>query len=199
MRKLQLHGPVKLSCTRQADEHLTHFYELERAGWKGAQSSAIVSNAPTRAFYEQVAMQCERLGTLCIYTLECADRPVAMFYGLQQRSCYFLLKTAYDESFSDCSPGQLITQEVLRELAAEHCVEFDFLGVLTNWKKDWMPQLRPHANWYVFRGPWGRALHGLRFQIRPAIRRTLRAFRRSAAGRPDSGRMDEARTAGPPR
>jgi CelD/BcsL family acetyltransferase involved in cellulose biosynthesis len=118
-----------------------------------------------------------------------------MFYGLQHRSRYFLLKTAYDETFSDCSPGQLITQEVLRELAAEQCVEFDFLGVLTDWKKDWMPQLRPHANWYVFRGPWGRAVHRMRFQMRPAIGRTLRALRRSAAGELHSGRIDGARTA----
>jgi CelD/BcsL family acetyltransferase involved in cellulose biosynthesis len=199
MRKLQLQGPVELTCTHQADERLAHFYELERAGWKGAERSAIVSNAPTREFYQEVARQCERLGTLCIYTLECAGRPVAMFYGLQQRSRYFLLKTAYDESFSDCSPGQLITQEVLRALTAERCVEFDFLGVLTNWKKDWLPQLRPHSNWYVFRGPWGRALHRLRFQMRPAVGRTLRALRRSAAAQLHSARIDDARTEDHPR
>jgi CelD/BcsL family acetyltransferase involved in cellulose biosynthesis len=192
MRKLQLRGPIKLICTRQADERLAYFYELERAGWKGADRSAIVCNARTREFYEQVARWCERLGTLCIYTLECAGRPVAMFYGLQQRSRYFLLKTAYDESFSDCSPGQLITQEVLRALAAEGCVEFDFLGELTDWKKEWIPRLRPHSNWYVFRGPWGRALHRMRFQVRPAIGRSLRALRGSPAGRVDAGRTDNA-------
>lgn len=197
MRKLQLRGPVELTCTRKADERLTHFYELERAGWKGAEQSAIVSNARTREFYEEVSRQCERLGTLRIYTLECAGRPVAMFYGLQQRSRYFLLKTAYDESFSDCSPGQLITQEVLRALAAESCIEFDFLGVLTDWKKDWMPQLRPHSNWYVFRGPWGRALHRMRFQVRPAIGRKWRVLRGSLAGRAGVGRIDNVAAGDP--
>ena len=181
MRKLEVHGSVKLVSTSKADARLAEFYELECSGWKGAGQSAIVCDTPTRSFYDEVAKQAERFGYLSIYALECAGRAVAMYYGLRQGSRYFLLKTAYDEGLRDCSPGQLITHEVLRDLATAGCLQLDFLGEMMDWKGDWAPQVRPHANWYVFRGPAGRLLHHLRFRVRPAIGRTFRAWRRSSS------------------
>ena len=174
-RKLEALGLVRLVESRQPDERLAQFYALELNGWKGVEQSAIASSAATRRFYDGIATDAARSGTLSIYALECGGRPVAMHFGLRQGTRYFLLKTAYDESLRQCSPGQLITHEVLRALAAEHCTEFDFLGQLMDWKKDWAPQLRRHATWYIFRGAVGRVLHDVHFRLRPALRRVCKA------------------------
>lgn len=176
-RKLEAKGPIRLSRTDVADELLARFYELERAGWKGKEGSAIACDARTRQFYDDLAREAERVGHLSLYALECNGRPVAMYYGLMHGGRYFLLKTAYDELFRDCSPGQLITHDVLRDLAVLDCVEFDFLGPLMDWKMEWAPRLRPHADWYVFRGPLGRLLRALRFHLRPAAGRLKRRWR----------------------
>jgi CelD/BcsL family acetyltransferase involved in cellulose biosynthesis len=176
MRRLEARGPVRLVSKGKVDGSLTEFYKLEGAGWKGANKSAIASSAPTRQFYDEVASEGARFGYLRLYTLECGGRAVAMHYGLKRRDRFYLLKTAYEERFRDCSPGQLVTHEVLRALIAEQATEFDFLGGLMNWKSDWSPRLRPLANWYVFRGAAGRALCTLRFTVRPQVGRALIAL-----------------------
>ena len=174
-RKLEALGPVSLVESRQLDERLAQFYALELKGWKGKEQSAIASSDATRRFYDGIARDAARAGTLSIYALECGGKPIAMYFGLRQGPRYFLLKTAYDESLRQCSPGQLITHEVLRALAAEHCTEFDFLGELMDWKEDWVPQLRRHATWYIFRGAAGRMLHDVHFRLRPALGRICKA------------------------
>ena len=185
MGKLRTRGPVELVCTSTADERLAQFYALERAGWKGHERSAVVCDSTTRQFYDEVAKPGYGRTRLRMYSLECAGRPVAMYYGLRYDARYFLLKTAYDESLRECSPGQLITQEVLRALSVDRCVEFDFLGQQMDWKRAWRPRLRPHANWHVFRGPVGQAAHRVRFQWGREVGRRMRSWVRIA--KPDFG------------
>ncbi|MGZ5124416.1 MAG: GNAT family N-acetyltransferase [Burkholderiales bacterium] len=184
LRKLQARGPVRLVSTGRAGEHLARFYALERSGWKGTDQSAVVCSAATRQFYDEVAEQAQSRGYLGLYALECDGRAVAMYYGLRCGGRYYLLKTAYDESLRECSPGQVITHEVLRALTADRCAEFDFLGLNTDWKRDWAPRLRPHANWYVFRGPVGHVVRQLRFKLGGAIGRRLRSWRYKGAALP---------------
>jgi CelD/BcsL family acetyltransferase involved in cellulose biosynthesis len=174
-RKLEELGAVRLIESREPDERLAQFYALEGSGWKGQEQSAIASRDATRRFYDDIARDAARFGALSIYALECGGRPAAMYLGVRQGTRYFLLKTAYDEALRHCSPGQLITHEVLRVLAEEHCSEFDFLGQLMDWKKDWLPQLRRQATWYFFRGTAGRLLHDVHFRFRPALGRLCKA------------------------
>ena len=173
-RKLEAHGPVRLTHTREADGALGRFYALERAGWKGDEGSAIALDAHTRAFYDAAAKAAEREGYLSLYTLECGGEPAAMFFGLEHGGRYYLLKTAYDENLRDCSPGQLLTLAALKDLAARGCVELDFLGGAMAWKADWRPALRQLADVHVFRGAAGRAAHALRYRLRPALARAVR-------------------------
>jgi CelD/BcsL family acetyltransferase involved in cellulose biosynthesis len=177
LRKLESRGAVTLSHGGTVEPHLRKFFELERAGWKGAERSAIASDASTRNFYEEVARLGQRLGTLSFYALEVDGRPVAMYLGLHHRGRYYLLKTAYDESLRDCSPGQLLTREALGDLIARGSSEFDFLGGMMDWKRDWAPSVRELCDVHVFRGAAGRALHALRFKLRPAAARALRRLR----------------------
>jgi CelD/BcsL family acetyltransferase involved in cellulose biosynthesis len=177
LRKLKGSGAVTLSQGNAADARLARFFELERGGWKGAALSAIASEGATRTFYEEVAQIGERLGALSLYALDVGGRTVAMYFGLRHRGRYYLLKTAYDESLRDCSPGQLLTREVLTDLIAHGCSEFDFLGGMTDWKRKWAPSTRELRDVHVFRGAAGRALHALRFRLLPAAAKALRRMR----------------------
>lgn len=177
MRKLEAHGSVALFTTRLVDPRLARFYDLERAGWKGAQQTAIASDAPTKAFYDELAREAARFGYFALYSLDSGSRTAAMFYGLAYRGRYSLLKMAYDEALHECSPGQLLTHEVLRALADNGDREFDFLGELMDWKLDWAPSSRHLTDVHVFRGPTGRALHALRYRLRPAAVRLMRRVR----------------------
>ena len=181
-RKLSQRGALDLVCSNGPGAALDTFYALEMAGWKGREGSAIACDPSTRRFYDSVADAGEQVGELALYALTCNGKPVAMHYALRDGKRYYLLKTAFDEAHADCSPGQIITHEVMRELIARGYLEFDFLGGLMPWKRDWAPRLRPHASWYAYRGPVGRVVYAIHTQVRKPIGRAARRLRTLAAG-----------------
>lgn len=186
MRKLESRGAVRLVRSTAADASLHRFYAMERSGWKGSERTAIAQDPKAERFYDALAATAEQFGYLTMYSLECENQCVAMQFGLTYRQRYYVLKTAYDESLRDCSPGQLITMEVLRDLAQRGCVELDFLGISMEWKRDWCPRLRPHADWTIYRGPYGALLHLFDARARRALRRGVRRWTAATAGSTES-------------
>lgn len=166
-RKLQSKGQVAFERIDRADPKvLADFYELERSGWKGNRGTAISCDRATRLFYDRIAAWAEGVGALSLYSLKLEGRPVAMHYGLSWKGRYYLPKPAFDESHRECSPGQLLVQEVLRDCVERRCLEFDFLGPSMEWKSDWTGKVRPHHWLYVFRkGPLGHLLHMAKFRL----------------------------------
>jgi CelD/BcsL family acetyltransferase involved in cellulose biosynthesis len=174
-KKLQAQGPIELRRIEQADRSvLDSFYALERAGWKGAEGSAIDCNPETRQFYDQVARLAARVGRLSLYVLEHKGRPLAIHFGVTSRDRYFLLKPAYDEAFSEYGPGKLLMEMVVEDCVARGFVELDFLGDSMPWKADWTSHLRRHWFSYVFRkSVYGSILHAAKFSIGPLVRETF--------------------------
>lgn len=172
-RKLEGKGAVTLERIERADPAaLQAFYDLEQAGWKGARGTAIGCDPSTRRFYDGVAAWAERERCLSLFTLRLDGRPVAMHYGLTWGDRYYLPKPAFDEAHRECSPGQLLVQEVLRDCVERGLSEFDFLGPWMDWKADWTEHVRPHGWCYVFRPDLlGRALHAAKFRVPGWLRR----------------------------
>jgi CelD/BcsL family acetyltransferase involved in cellulose biosynthesis len=169
LRKLSSRGSVTLRRVDQADPAvLQRIYDVERSGWKGREGSAIASNGNTRQFYDEIAREAARFGYLSLYLLELDGRAVAVHFGLAHRGRYFLPKPAYDESYREYSPGQLLMQAILTDCVERGQHEVDFLGPMTEWKAEWTSQVRVHSSRHVFRQRWGRALH-------TAMRRVNRA------------------------
>lgn len=179
-RKLESRGTVTLIASGEPGAVLEQFYALERAGWKGEAGSAIACDGATRAFYDAIARDASARGTLALYALELDGSAIAVHFGLHERERYYLLKTTYDERLRECSPGQLLTHDALRHLVTHGCREFDFLGGAMEWKSEWTPASRPLTDLYVFRGAAGRALHALRFRLRPALAAAVRRWRAPA-------------------
>jgi len=167
MRKLEARGPVRLVRLERADPAaLRSFYELERAGWKGEQGTAIACDPRTVRFYDEIARAAAGFGYLSLFILECAGRPIAVHYGLTYRGRYFVPKLTYDEGYREFAPGHLIINEILRDSVQRGLTEFDFLGPWMEWKADWTSHIRPHASCYLFHhGLVGRALYALRFRL----------------------------------
>ena len=179
MRRLQASGPVRLRRHDRADRDvLNQFYELEASGWKGSQGTAIACDPAARRFYDDAAREAERNDSLALYTLACGDRPVAMHFGLVHRGRYYLVKTAYDPAVKECSPGQLIVLEVLRDLLSRGVCEFDFMGMSMAWKRDWTNHERVYLRGLLFRtSPRGRILHAARTVVGPRVKRAVRRLR----------------------
>ena len=135
----------------------------------------MASQPETRRFYTSLARLGAEEGWLALYLLSAGERLIAFHYGLQYGDTYFLLKPGYDESLGECSPGQLLVDEVLRDLAGRGARTFDFLGPRMTWKLDWTDLLRPHC-WLFIQRPTlkGRLLHAARFHYGPRAARRWR-------------------------
>jgi CelD/BcsL family acetyltransferase involved in cellulose biosynthesis len=172
-RRLQEQGQVTLERIDHADDLSLRLDEgllLESSGWKGRNGTAICQDPATLGFYTELARAAAASGNLALWFLRVDGRAVAFQFGLQHRGRYLLLKPAYDETLGDCSPGQLLTEDVLRDCIARGLTEFDFLGPNMTWKRDWTTHARQHRWLYVFRGARGRLLHSLKFRIGPMAR-----------------------------
>jgi CelD/BcsL family acetyltransferase involved in cellulose biosynthesis len=181
-RKLEEKGKVELERVDggfSLDAVLEDGFSLEESGWKGGRGTAIAQDPATREFYTELARDAATAGRLALYFLRLDGRPVAFQYGLTRGGRYFLLKPAYDETLAECSPGQLLTEDVMADCIAHELVEFDFLGPDMPWKRDWADAVRPHTFLYAFADtPFGRALCAAKFRLAPAVKRGLARWRR---------------------
>jgi CelD/BcsL family acetyltransferase involved in cellulose biosynthesis len=181
-RKLEDKGKVELERVDggfSLDAVLEDGFGLEQSGWKGGRGTAIAQDAATRGFYTELARDAAAAGRLALYFLRLDGRPVAFQYGLSHGGRYFLLKPAYDETLADCSPGQLLTEDVMADCIARQLSEFDFLGPDMPWKRDWADAVRRHTFLYAFADTvFGRALRAAKFRWAPAVKRRLARWRR---------------------
>ncbi|MCK8503744.1 GNAT family N-acetyltransferase [Myxococcus fulvus] len=152
---------------------------LEQSGWKGERGTAMAQDTATRGFYTELARDAAYRGKLALYFLRLAGRPVAFHYGLEHGGRYFLLKPGYDEQLRECSPGQLLMEEVVGTCIDRKLGEFDFLGPDMVWKRDWTDQVRRHTWLYIFNdSAFGRALCAAKFRWTPAVKEVVAKWKR---------------------
>jgi CelD/BcsL family acetyltransferase involved in cellulose biosynthesis len=180
-RKLSERGEVAFERLDGGDglqQALEVGFSLEAAGWKGERGTAIAQSPETRGFYGELARWAAREQALALLFLRVGGRPVAFHFGLQTPGRYFLLKPGYDPAFRECSPGQLLMEEAIKDCIGRRVNELDFLGPQMEWKRDWTPKVRPHAWLYVFRNnAFGRALRGAKFGLLPRAKKAVARWR----------------------
>lgn len=167
VRKAQEGHGIRLRCIDRAEPAaLDAFYELEHAGWKGRDGSAISCRRETRQFYDEIARAAAANGALALYLLDIGEHTVAAFFALRQNGRFYALKIAYDEGYSFYAPGHLLVEFVLRDILGNGVAEFDFLGPEMEWKAKWTHTGREHSRYFIFRPGWfGRVLQSGRDRV----------------------------------
>lgn len=151
--------------------------QLEAEGWKGRGGTAICQASDTLEFYTALARHAGCEGQLRLWFLRLDGQAIAFQFGLQDGTRYLLLKPTYDEAHGAVGPGHLLLERVLQDCIARGLLEFDFLGPGMPWKSDWARKGRPHDWLYLFRGPRGRVVHGLKFRAAPMVRALLAGWK----------------------
>lgn len=177
-RKLEQRGQVEVERVDGGlalERALEEAFAVEQSGWKGEAQTAIGCDPVTRGFYAELAREAALRGELALYLLRLDGRAIAFQLGLVCGSSYLLPKTGYSEEHGDCSPGQLLTEEVLRDCCRRGLAEFDFLGPGMDWKRDWSQAARPHHWLYLLsRNARALAFRELKFGFAPAVKEVLR-------------------------
>ena len=85
-----------------------------------------------------------------IAILGVSGRPVAAQMLRVWGRTMFMLKTAYDQAYSEYAPGQLITARLIRYGLERGMAALDFLADNASWKADWAPRVRAHCRLLLF-------------------------------------------------
>jgi CelD/BcsL family acetyltransferase involved in cellulose biosynthesis len=153
---------------------LEDFFRIERQGWKGRNGTACDQNEETRSFYTRLAELAAANKWLSLFRITLDGQTAALHYGLTYNGVYFLPKLAFDEQFSDYSPGLVLMHEVILECIRRQLKAIDFLGTDDDWKTRWSRAVLPHYWLYVFPDTAkGRLLHKLKFEWTALAKRLL--------------------------
>jgi len=174
-RRLEESGPVSFEVlTSPRDEDLDDAFRLEALAWKGSNHTAILSNPTVTGFYRDFLHKAAALGWLRLAFLDVGGRRIATDLSLAADGKVWCMKIGYDPEFAACSPGQLLAEEMLRrthggELGTAR--EYDFLGPVTQQKRDWTEEMRPIRWIYLYnRTLVGRLMHLYKFRLVPAVK-----------------------------
>jgi CelD/BcsL family acetyltransferase involved in cellulose biosynthesis len=112
-------------------------FQVEAAGWKGAHGTALAADPMRGAFFRRYLEQACAQGTLRMCVLRIGGRAAAAQIAIESGSRFDLLRAGYDEQFSRCSPGMLLTAESIRYAARRGLRSYDFNGHVEPWTKVW--------------------------------------------------------------
>lgn len=97
-------------CAAKLESWIGEFLELERAGWKGQNGSALASDIRTASLFNSAMRGAVAAGRLERLTLRLDGRPIAMLANFITAPGAFSYKTAFDEGYARFSPGVLLQQ-----------------------------------------------------------------------------------------
>jgi len=122
---------------------LEEAFQVESAGWKGARGTALATDPVRGAFFRRYTEQACAKGILRICMLRIGGQPAAAQIAIESRSRFDLLRAGYDEQFSRCSPGMLLTVESIRYAARRGLRSYEFNGDVEPWTKVWTQHEHP--------------------------------------------------------
>ncbi len=103
----------RLAGCENLDRWIDEFLELESAGWKGEEGSALACDPRTAALFRDAVKEAARRGRVERLAIRLDGRPLAMLTTFLCPPGAFGFKTAFDERFSRSSPGVLLQAENL--------------------------------------------------------------------------------------
>lgn len=177
----QLGGELEIVDRTGEDSAVETFLQLEAAGWKGRDGTALASVPAHAEFFREVARSFRDRGAFELLSLEAAGTVAAMRCSLRAGGVGFAFKIAYDEELSRFSPGRELELKVIdrfHEDTTLACLDSCAQPGSPIYDRLW-PDRRRLVNCAQTRsGPGGRALRGA---LRAGVAARQRRRERSGA------------------
>ena len=129
---------------------LEAIYAIEAKSWKESTQTSITTNPLAQVFYQRFLHRAAEAGWFESFLLYFEGTPAAYDMGVRFANRYYMLKTSYDQAWSEQSPGVVLREHVVRHLYETGCGEHDFLGDDEGWKMRWTSAIRGHTHYYLY-------------------------------------------------
>ena len=114
-RLLSEAGELRYDVARQPEEirhRMEEFLSLEASGWKGRRRSAMVVDRYRAAFAREAITNLAETDNVRIHTLNLDGQAIASTVVFVMGGTAYTWKTAFDETYAHCSPGQLLMDDL---------------------------------------------------------------------------------------
>lgn len=136
--------------------------DIEASGWKGKQGSAIACSPAVQRFYEDLIKDLAPRKQCGVDLLKFEDRDVAGIFWFRTARTMHLQKIGFREEYSDFSPGQLMTKEMVERTCADSVLDTYCFVTNPDWALPWRPTVEPVIEIAVYCDkPYGALLYGL--------------------------------------
>jgi len=135
---------------QQVESYLDEILRVEAAGWKGYLGTAIMFDERIKRFFHLYSRSAARLGMLRLCFMRIDGKAVAVQAGVEHSDRFWVLKIGYDEAWSRCSPGMLLTHETIRHVFERGLKAYEFLGSDQPWLRVWSKQVHPHVSLRIY-------------------------------------------------
>ena len=130
---------------------IKQYGELEAAGWKNSQGTAVSINNAQGEFYTQLLTDYCETGNGVIYQYQYNNKLVATDLCISRNGTIIILKTTFDESIKTSSPAMLMRQDVFQKIFEDKLYNnIEFYGKVMDWHTKWTKEIRRmyHINFY---------------------------------------------------
>lgn len=158
-------GPLAVATITDPAEvadALARYGQLESAGWKGKEGTAIAPYNAQGRFYTETLARFAASGQARVIELCAGDQLVASRLFIRHERMWIILKTTYDETQSTFAPGRLLLHAVLEHACSEmQDGAVEFYTNASRDQSDWATSLRPIPHHQIFRNDFAAGLLGL--------------------------------------
>ncbi|WP_281978060.1 GNAT family N-acetyltransferase [Pseudorhizobium flavum] len=157
LRKARELGEISFTAEALDEQNWDAFFQelvrVESSGWKRRNKTSLTDLEDQRRFFEFYGDLMAPGRSLRGYRMLIGGQTAAIRLAVVAGGKLHELKIGFDESFSACSPGMLLTHETLKAAIREGLTAHEFLGVAEDWQKHW--PLKVVTNATVRRYPFG--------------------------------------------
>lgn len=172
-------GPLAVTTHTEPDAvvaALARYGQLESAGWKGKEGTAIATDNAQGRFYAETLARFAASGQARVIELHAGDRLVASRLFICHETMWIALKTTYDETQSAHAPGRLLLHAVLeRAFAAMPGGSVEFYTNASRDNAEWATALRPIPHHQILRNDIAAGLLGIVKSLRRSTTKTHKA------------------------
>jgi len=174
LRKLRNKQPgIEIDVERPAADAdaLSVIADIERHSWKRGRCGALFSEKNYMNFHKEIFEKFSKSNQLGISILNLNKTPAAYVYNYLYEGRSYNYSIAYDEAYSDVSPGTILMFCAIRDSASSDAVEFDFARGEGSWKIRLTDSFRTHNRVRIFKtGAYSRFLYILQSKIIPCMK-----------------------------
>lgn len=157
--KLESEGVIiAMDCIddpRRLPEALAEYGQLECAGWKGREGTAVHPSNKQGRFYLRMLENFCSAGRGRVFRYRFNDKTVAMDLCIEAGDRIVILKISYDENHKDVSPSTLLRYEEFQLLFSDKKAKrIEFYGALMEWHTRWTTSRRTLYNITIYRWAW---------------------------------------------